>query len=73
LSVLIICGATAAPIPERAAGVISKYCLDCHDTETAKGDIVLEHDTVDWASVESRELWERALHAVESGQMPPKK
>jgi hypothetical protein len=49
------------------------YCLDCHDAETAKGDVVLEHDVVDWSKQPQRELWERALHAVELGQMPPKK
>ncbi|MBL9135194.1 MAG: DUF1592 domain-containing protein [Verrucomicrobiales bacterium] len=49
---------------------ISQYCLDCHDTDAAKGGINLEG--LDPAQVEpGTDLWERVVRKVATRQMPP--
>jgi hypothetical protein len=47
---------------------LEKHCFECHDAETAKGDVSLEN----WAAleVETRNL---AMDQIAFGEMPPKK
>ena len=60
-------------IPEKQIAFLERYCLECHDSLSEKGDINLEALTVDWKSAESHHLWERVLGAVNEGMMPPAK
>ena len=57
----------AAPALDR---FLDSYCLDCHDADTHKGDVVLESPTFDRDSLVK---WTRVYDAVEAGDMPPKK
>ena len=72
-----ICGfipvTAATSVPEDIQDFLGNYCLDCHDTETQKGEILLEYEGIDWKLKDNLFLWERVLNAVESGEMPPKK
>jgi Protein of unknown function (DUF1587)/Protein of unknown function (DUF1595)/Planctomycete cytochrome C len=53
-----------------AREVIEQYCLQCHDQDHAKGDLVLE--TFDPAKAEQRgEIAEKMIHKLRAGMMPP--
>ena len=60
-------------IPDASYEFLEMYCLDCHDDFERKGEISLEAPEIDWSNQDSLELWERAINALESGEMPPKK
>ncbi|MGB0578260.1 MAG: DUF1587 domain-containing protein, partial [Limisphaerales bacterium] len=49
---------------------LESYCLDCHDADTHKGDVVLENSTIDHDSIKT---WIRVYDALKAGEMPPKK
>ena len=53
-------------------GFVDKYCLDCHDTDTAKGDFDLEKMLIHFDGKNSK-LWERMVLRIEAGEMPPPK
>jgi hypothetical protein len=55
------------------APLIESYCMDCHDNDTSKGDLSLEK--IDGNLVNGPDLgrWEKVLHQLELGQMPPEK
>ncbi len=61
------------PIDEPVQELLSKFCLDCHDTETQKGDLDLERfgSVADIAADSG--VWEQVLHQIEDGEIPPKK
>ena len=63
----------ALSIPTGPAAVIDQYCLDCHDSDTEKGDVNLETLTVDWTAEQNQHFWERVLEVVDAGEMPPAK
>ncbi len=52
-------------------GLLTEYCLKCHDDVEMKGDINLDHYSIDWTSEDQRKLWSNALHMLEDGLMPP--
>ena len=58
---------------EVAAGhraVVSRYCADCHSLAEQEGGLVLEHS--DLANpVAQRATWEKVIHQLEAGLMPP--
>ena len=58
---------------EVAAGhraVVSRYCADCHSLAEQEGGLVLEHP--DLANpVAQRATWEKVIHQLEAGLMPP--
>ena len=51
--------------------ILEKFCMDCHDEETQKGNVNLEplfeklHEGV-------IPLWQKSLEVIASGKMPPK-
>lgn len=61
------------PLPEAALTFFSNYCLDCHDSSSAKGEINLDLATADWTKPDFARLMERVHQAVSKGEMPPKK
>jgi hypothetical protein len=67
------CLPAAPPIPVLHRTLLENHCLDCHDAETAKGEINLDVSRIDWTDPANRLLWTRVLDALEAGEMPPKK
>ncbi len=64
---------SATKIPAKAQGYINKYCIDCHDKDTEKGDLHLEFSSVNWSAPQERDFWEKILDVNHQGLMPPKK
>ncbi|MEM7143810.1 MAG: DUF1592 domain-containing protein [Verrucomicrobiota bacterium] len=61
-----------AVMPEKHFEVLDKYCLDCHDSSTEKGEVNL--DTLSFTltdDIQTAELWNKVLNALNSGEMPP--
>ncbi|MDF1659563.1 MAG: DUF1592 domain-containing protein [Verrucomicrobiales bacterium] len=58
---------------EKVVPLLEKYCYECHDDLTTKGNLdltpFLDPDSV----VKERKLWLRVLHQIESKEMPPEK
>jgi len=71
LSTLISFSLTANEIPEPVLDIISKNCLECHDSDSEKGDVNLDHTSIDWSNIEDMDTWLRALDAIDEGLMPP--
>jgi hypothetical protein len=53
--------------------VLNQYCWDCHADGANKGDVTLDQFTNVTAVLKDRRTWERVLHTIGSGEMPPKK
>lgn len=59
-------------VDPKAADLLAKYCTDCHEDGTEKGDIRL--DNLEELPLQARlDLMNRALEQVYLKQMPPKK
>src|SRR5262249_19191856 len=54
------------------ATIINRYCLDCHDHESKKGELDLESLSRDEIPQHS-ERWERVVRRLNARQMPPAK
>src|SRR5688572_28637087 len=53
-----------------AREVVQKYCYDCHDGETKKGELNLEAlEGRDFAR--DTEVWEKVVRKMNARQMPP--
>ncbi len=66
-----VVASSAEPLPEVPLTFLEKYCLDCHDSDTEKGEINLDTFDIDWSDHDNLFLWERVLNALKSGEMPP--
>ncbi len=53
-----------------AVPFLDQYCMDCHDSETQKGDISLEE--LAGVNADNSELWKSVWEQVALKQMPPK-
>ena len=61
-------------MPDRHEDVIARYCFDCHDSDTTKGQVDLEDLSFDLGSdVQLAERWQEILNAINAGDMPPPK
>jgi hypothetical protein len=58
---------------DEVAVFFDRHCIECHGTETAKGDLTLHDLGVDYADEGEVETWQKILEKLETGQMPPKK
>jgi len=67
LPILLAVPALAVP-PPRA--VLERYCLDCHDADTKKGDVDLSSIMTDDIS-RHPEVWEAAIKQLNARHMPP--
>ena len=58
---------------ERASELFERYCFTCHDSDTGKGDVILDgiYDTD--GKITDYKLWVKALDSVAANEMPPKK
>ncbi len=59
------------PLPNHALSYISKHCLECHDSDSEKGDVNLDFTEVDWSDASHRQIWENVLNVSEQRLMPP--
>ena len=51
---------------------VENRCLDCHDSDTAKGDVVLDALNPGLSDQATAHLWNRVLDQVAFREMPPK-
>ncbi|MEM7147274.1 MAG: DUF1592 domain-containing protein [Verrucomicrobiota bacterium] len=61
----------SAVMPEKYFEFFDRYCLDCHDSATEKGEVNLEDLSFDLGTIPSAELWQKVLNTLNSGEMPP--
>lgn len=52
---------------------LEKYCYDCHDTDTSKGDIDVEDALTDWSNPKTGFYWDTIYRSIKDGYMPPAK
>lgn len=71
LFTVLAASAYAEEIPEAVQTVIFNNCLECHDADSEKGDVNLDHGSIDWTSLHDLDLWLSVLEAVDQGLMPP--
>jgi len=62
-----------AEFHQKILPVLTQHCWDCHGDGASKGEVALDAFTNVTAVLQNRQLWERVLHNVETGDMPPKK
>ncbi|HEV3028284.1 MAG TPA: DUF1587 domain-containing protein, partial [Planctomycetota bacterium] len=81
---LVAAGAVFGSEPKRDAGdavayakevrpLLSKYCMECHGEEAAKGRIRLDRLLPDFRSRETSEQWGKVLEKLQANAMPPRK
>ena len=70
LAALFLAGPVFAQPP---AGFFRKHCLDCHDSESKRGDFDLSSLKPDLSSADDFARWVRVHDRIESGEMPPPK
>lgn len=59
-------------LPAEVENLLSRYCYECHDSLTSKGDLKLDH--LSELSLQARlDLLNKALEQAYNGEMPPKK
>ena len=77
VAVFFAAPATAAPPPDLSGfqktvePFLETYCLDCHDSETQKGELSLEGISPDTVSGDDLETWRLVRDQVHFGDMPP--
>ena len=59
--------------PDSIVPLLNTYCMDCHDTEHAEGDIDLESALQRTPLVRNRLLWENVDARIRNHDMPPRK
>ncbi|MCB1062276.1 MAG: DUF1592 domain-containing protein [Verrucomicrobiae bacterium] len=62
----------AEPLPETFTTFFNTYCIDCHDTETAKGDFHIDF-LKEVETPTDAEYWQLTLDNLHLGEMPPEK
>ena len=60
-------------MPKEHFAFFEKYCVDCHDDVTEKGNLDLYKVSFDLSTLESAERWQKILNSLNSGEMPPEK
>ncbi len=63
----------AAPLPAETKAFLQKHCFECHDADTQKGKLRLDHLSADFASPATAETWGKVFSQLEKREMPPKK
>ncbi|MDC0065137.1 DUF1588 domain-containing protein [Verrucomicrobia bacterium] len=70
MSAVVLGQAVTEPV---VVDFLGEYCLECHDTETAKADFILDPLHFDFAKPSTVDVWQKVLEKLETGEMPPKK
>jgi hypothetical protein len=73
LGPLAALAAADAPAPASLQPFLKAYCFECHDSDTAKGDLDLTTASFDLADRQVQARWVKVHDRVASGEMPPKK
>ncbi|MCH2209372.1 MAG: DUF1592 domain-containing protein [Lentisphaerales bacterium] len=60
-------------VPGSLEPFFEKFCYDCHDTDTEKGDLDLEGLNRKITNATDAAHWQDILDQMNSGEMPPKK
>lgn len=73
--ILVLLGGFISIFPVAAAPVslpafVTRYCSECHDADTAKGDLDLDSIRLDDVA-RHEDSWERVLRKLHARQMPP--
>ena len=59
--------------PRELRPFIEKHCVDCHDSESAKGGLDFGKLSADLNQPEALAKWVRVFDRLDKGEMPPKK
>ncbi len=76
IACILLAMATGLPrlgAAEAQGDFLRRHCIDCHDAETAKGDLDLTALSNDLEDSGILATWIEIADAVSSGEMPPKK
>jgi len=73
LFLIFVVSLTAEPIPKAIQQTLTRYCLDCHDAESQKGELDLERFSTTADIAADAGVWENVLHQLANAEMPPKK
>lgn len=65
--------AYGADTPASLQPFLKAHCFECHDTETAKGNLDLTTASFDLGDRQAQARWVKVHDRVASGEMPPKK
>ena len=74
--ILLLCvcflsvGYTENFLSEDVKKSLTKYCLDCHDSDLAKGELDLE-PLLSAGVAKHSEIWEKVIRQIDARQMPP--
>ncbi len=68
-----LCGASEleSEFQREIRPILQNYCLDCHSTKSAKGDLDLERFTSLSIVLGESSVWQQVVEQVELGEMPP--
>lgn len=76
--VLLLVALTATPgetdpsdFSQNGALFLEEYCLSCHAGDQPAAELSLDSFTDNRSLIENRDIWERVLDMVTTGQMPP--
>ena len=67
---LLASSAGASSLSPQVTSLVSKYCVDCHDSEVKKAGLDIERVMQDDLGQHSRE-WEAVVRKLRARQMPP--
>jgi hypothetical protein len=67
-----MCILSAASLAGADSGrtLIDQYCISCHSLKSKAGGMVLENAELERPAAQA-ELWEKAVHKLRAGEMPP--
>ena len=57
--------------PNQIKPLLSRYCYNCHGEKKQKGDLSLQAFQDEAAVLANRKIWEKVLHHLRTGEMPP--
>lgn len=58
-------------MPKRHMAFIDQYCMECHDSDTEKGDFNIEDLPFEIKTIKTAEMWKHVLNSINAGEMPP--
>lgn len=61
----------SAVMPQEHAAFFRENCLKCHNAKTQEGKVNLQTLSFNLNTLETAELWQKVLNAINSGEMPP--
>jgi mono/diheme cytochrome c family protein len=62
---------SGTPLPPQVAGILERHCMECHDSDEAKGGVNLASPSMDWSAEGVTAMWEKTFNVLTHQQMPP--